>query len=107
MKGNDRADKLAGKATLTSGLPLGRSEMLRSLRNCLRTQNQGHHTIDRLEEKGVEKGSARRSALEGTKEGQRDSNERLNCFKGNVGETSEIRGGAQKGSSERTDAVLN
>ena len=55
----------------------------------------------------MEKGSARRSALEGTKDGQRESNERLNCLKGNVGETSERRGGAQKGSSERTDAVLN
>ena len=40
----------AGKATLTSGLLLGRFEMLRSLRHYLRAQNQGHHTIDRLEE---------------------------------------------------------
>ena len=30
VKGNDRADRLAGKATLTSGLLLGRSEVLRS-----------------------------------------------------------------------------
>ena len=29
VKRNDRADRLAGKATLTSGLLLGRSEMLR------------------------------------------------------------------------------
>ena len=64
-KGNDRADRLAGKATLTSGLLLGRSEVLRSLRHYLRAQSQGHHTIDRLEEKGVETGSARRSSLEG------------------------------------------
>ena len=33
VKGNDRADRLAGKATLTSGLFLGRSEVLRSLRH--------------------------------------------------------------------------
>ena len=33
VKGNDRTDRLAGKATLTSGLLLGRSEVLRSLRH--------------------------------------------------------------------------
>ena len=44
---NDQADRLAGKATLTSGLLLRRSEVLRSLR----VQNQGHHTIDHQEER--------------------------------------------------------
>ena len=62
---DDRADRLAGKATLTSGLLLGRSEVLRSLRQYLRAQSHGHHTIDRLEETGVERGSARRSSLKG------------------------------------------
>ena len=62
---NDRADRLACKATLTSGMFLGRSEVLRSLRHYLRAQSQGHHTIDRLEERGVERGSARRSSLKG------------------------------------------
>ena len=62
VKGNDRADRLAGK---TSGLLLGRSEVLRSLRHYLRAQSQGHRTIDRLEERGVERGSARRSSLKG------------------------------------------
>ena len=65
QQGNDRADRLVGKATLTSGLLLGRSEVLRSLRHYLREQSQGHHTIDRLEERGVERGSARQSALKG------------------------------------------
>ena len=51
VKGNDRAD--------TSGLLLGRSEVVRSLRHYLLAQSQGHHTIDRLEERGVERGSAR------------------------------------------------
>ena len=32
-EGNDRADRLAGKATLTRGLLLGRYEVLRSLRH--------------------------------------------------------------------------
>ena len=61
VKGNEEADRLAGKATLSSGLLLGRSEVLRSLRHYLRAQSQGHHT--RLEERGVERGSARRSYL--------------------------------------------
>ena len=41
----DRADRLAGKATLTTGLLLGRSEVLRSLRHYLRSQSQktSHH----------------------------------------------------------------
>ena len=54
-----------GHACLTSGLLLRKSEVLRSLRHYLRAQSQGHHTIDCLEEKGVERGSARRSSLKG------------------------------------------
>ena len=50
-------------ATLTSGLPLGRCEALKSLIHYLRAQSRGHHTIDRLEG-GVER-SARRSFLKG------------------------------------------
>ena len=65
VKGNDRTDTLAGKATLTSGLLLERSEVLRSLRHYLRAQCRGYHTIDRLEERGVERGSARWSSLKG------------------------------------------
>ena len=48
VKGNDRADRLAGKATLRSGLLLRRSEVLRSLRHYLWAQSQGHHTHHRL-----------------------------------------------------------
>ena len=40
LKGNDSSDRLPGKATLTSGLLLGRSEVLRSLRHYLRAQSQ-------------------------------------------------------------------
>ena len=40
--------------------------MLRSCRHYLRAQSQGHHTIDRLEERGVtERGSTRRSSPKG------------------------------------------
>ena len=65
VKGNDRANRLAGKATLTIGLLLGRFEVLRSLRHYLRAQSQEHHTIYHLEERGVERVSARRSSLKG------------------------------------------
>ena len=57
--------RLVGKATITNGLHLGRSEVLRSTRHYLQAQTQGHHTIDRLEERGVEKGSGQRSILKG------------------------------------------
>ena len=37
-----------------------------SVRACiLEAQSQGHHTVDRLEERGVKRGSARRSSLKG------------------------------------------
>ena len=60
VKGNDRADRVAGKAILTSGLLLGRSEVLRSLRHHLRALSQGHHTINHLEERSVERALKRR-----------------------------------------------
>ena len=48
VKENDRADRLAGKATITGVLRLRRSAVLRSFRHYLRAQSQGHHTIDCL-----------------------------------------------------------
>ena len=107
VKGNDRANRLAGKATITRGLLLGRSEALKSLRLYLRSQSQGHNAICRLEERDVERGSARRSSFERTREGHRQSDEHWNHFKGNVGDTSERRGGAHMGFSERIDTILN
>ena len=65
VKGNDRADRLARKAIIASDLCLVSSEVLRSLRHNLRAQCQGHHTIDRLEDRGVESGSTRRSSFKG------------------------------------------
>ena len=65
VKENDRADRLVHKATLTNGLPLRRSEVLRSLRRYPSSQNQEHHTMNRLEERGVDRGSTRWSSLKG------------------------------------------
>ena len=106
VKENDRADKLAGKATLISALLLGRCEVLGSLRHYLRVQSRGHHTIDRLEKRGVERGNAGRSSLKG-RDGHRQSDEHWNRFKGNFGETPERRGGELMGFSERIDTTLN
>ena len=49
---------------LIDGLLLGRSEVL-SLRNYKRAQNRGYHAIDHLEERGVDRGIARRSSFKG------------------------------------------
>ena len=57
ISGNERADRLASTADITSGLKLGRAEVLRGLRNLLDTDRPEHHSIDRLKERGVEKGS--------------------------------------------------
>ena len=43
----------------TSGLQLGRVEVLRGLRNFLNMDRPEHHSTDRLKERGVEKGSGR------------------------------------------------
>ena len=59
VKGNDRADRLAGKGTIASGLLLRRSDVWRNSRHYLREQSQGRHTTDRLEERGMERESAR------------------------------------------------
>ena len=53
-------------ATITSGFCLRRSEVLRSLRHYLQAQSQEYHTVNRLEERSVERGSfARRYSLKG------------------------------------------
>ena len=75
--------------------------------NGLRAQSQGRHTIARLEERDVERGSERRSSLKRTREGHCQSEEHWNRLKGNVGETSERRGGAHMSFSERIDTILD
>ena len=62
-RGNDSADRLAGKATI-SGLHL-RSEVLRSLRHYLLAQSRGHHTTNHPEDRDMDRGSAWWSSLKG------------------------------------------
>ena len=108
MKRNDRADRLAGKATLTTGLLLGRSEVLRSLRYYLRAQSQEHHTIDRLEERGVDRGSARRSSLKGRERAIVNQTNIRTVSKATLGKhLRDGMDGAPMGFSERIDTILN
>ena len=99
-------DRLVGKTTIASGLHLGRSEVLRSLRHYMRAQNQGRHTIDRLEERGVERGSARRSSSKGRDRAIVSQNEHLNLLKSNIGENCDRRDGAPMCFSEHIDTIL-
>ena len=59
-----KADRLASTANITSGLQLGRAEVLRCLRNFLNMDKPEHHSIDREKERGVKKGSGRHSTLQ-------------------------------------------
>ena len=67
VKGNDRADRMPGKTTVTRDLRLWRSEMLRSLRHYLRARakprNSRHRSPGR--ERRKKRGSARRPSLKG------------------------------------------
>ena len=65
VSGNERADRLASTENITSGLLLGRAEVLRGLRNFLNMDRSENHGIDLLKERGVEKGSGRHSILQG------------------------------------------
>ena len=52
-------------ADITSGLQLGRAEVLRGLRNFLNMDKPEHHSMDLVKERRVEKGSGRHSTLQG------------------------------------------
>ena len=107
VKGNDRADGLAGKATLTSGLLLRRSEVLRSLRHYLLAQSQGHHIIDRLEERDVDRGSAGRSFMKGRERAIVNQTNLRTVSKATLGKLLRETGWSAYGLSERTDTILN
>ena len=65
VSGNERADRLASSTDITSGLQLGRADVLRGLRNFLNMDRPEHPSTDRLEERGVEKGSGRHFTFRG------------------------------------------
>ena len=93
VSGNERADRLASTADITSGLQLNRAEVLRGLRNFLNTDKPEHHSIDRLKERGVEKEEWRKEAAD-IPPSKVENDLYWHCFAGNLGETAERRGGA-------------
>ena len=56
-KEEELADRLASTADITSGLQLGRAEVLRGLRNVLNMDRPDLFNTDRPKKKGVEKGT--------------------------------------------------
>ena len=107
VSGNERADRLASTADITSGLQLGRAEVLRGLRNFLNTGKPEHHSIDRPE--GKRSGERKRSTFHPPRSTTIcvQPGKYWYCFEGNLGETAERRGGALMGLSERYDAILS
>ena len=108
LKKQTNKTKKTTTAAITSRLRLGRSEVLRSLRHYQRAQNQRQHTTDHLEERGVARGSARRSSLK--------VRERAIVSQTNTGTVSKatlgklLRDGVERiimGFSERTGTILN
>ena len=101
VKGNDRADRLVGKTTVTGGLRLGRAEMLRSLRHY-----QGHHTIGG---EGVERESAQRSSLRGHERAIVSQTSIGNVSKATLGKLT--RDGVERiyrlSRADRIDTILN
>ena len=67
VSGNERADRLASTADITSGLQLGRAEVLRDLKNFLNMDRPEHHSIDLPKKRGMEKGSGLHETLQGRK----------------------------------------
>ena len=91
VSGNELADRLAGPADITSGLQLGRAEVLRGLRNFLNTDKPEHHSIDRLKERGV--GERKRPTFHPPRSRTIcvQPGKYWHCFEGNLGETVELK----------------
>ena len=107
VSGNELADRLASTADITSGLQLGRAEVLRGLRNFLSTDKPEYYSIDRLKERGV--GERKRPTFHPPRPRTIcvQPDKYWHCFVGNVGETAKRRGGACMSLSERYDAILS
>ena len=80
-------------------MQLGRAEVLRGLRNFLNMDRSKDHSINRLKERGVEKGSGRHSTLRGRGTICVQPDKHGQCFEDNFGETAERRGGGRMGLS--------
>ena len=116
VSGNERADRLASTIDITSGLQLGKAEVLRGLRKFLNMDGPDHHSIDRLRK--TRSGERKRPTFHPPRSGTIcvQPHKHLNCFEGNPGETAERRGGTRMGLSDaiwdaygsfRYDAILS
>ena len=102
VTGNEQSDRLASTADITSGVQLGRVEVLRGLRNFLNMDRPEHHRTDSLMERGVETFHPPRSRTICVQPGKY-----WHCFKGNFGETAQRQGGVRMGLSKCYDAILS
>ena len=98
VSGNERADRLASTADITSGLQLGRAEVLRGLRNFLNTDRPEHYSTDHLKERGWRNEAADISPSEIGND-LCSTRQTLALFRER--ETAERRGGARWGISDR------
>ena len=106
VSGNERADRLASTADITSGLQLGRAEVQRSLRNFLNMDRLEHHSIDRLKERGVEKGSGQHAILQGREQSVFNQPDIGTVSRATLG-SAERRAGAPMGLSKPYNAILS
>ena len=81
--------------------------MLRSLSHYLLAQSHGHHTIDRLEESGVERGSARWYSLKGRERAIVNQTNIGTIAKATLGKLLRDGGGSHMGFSEHIDTTSN
>ena len=81
------------------------SEVLRSLRHYLLAQSQGHHSLNHLEERGIERGSVQQASLTGWEKSHWQSNQHQNCFKGKCGNFWKTL--EHMGFPEHVDTILN
>ena len=70
-------------------------------------QSQGNHTIDRLEERGVERGSVQRSVLKGQERVRFSQTIMGTVSEATLGKHLKRWGGAYLGFPEHVDAILN
>ena len=69
INGNERADELAGKATIEGSITLDPAEVLRQVKDMFaarETENVTSHTLATLMEKGIARGAGRHCDLAGT-----------------------------------------
>ena len=69
VKGNEKADQLAGNANIDENLKMDKAEVMKKLSEHLRHQEieeeEAHYAIERMREMGVKRGEGRKTQLAG------------------------------------------